>query len=391
MTFNQKKHIPVPLGRRLQRLRYTIIPLASFCACAVLAGWLWQRQGKLPNGVGEVEAVRFDVATGADGMLMPLPQGQWMLFDQVQANQVVARLDDRTVRAEMATLKAEMAQVRSDLAATVEQIEIDDSKREYEHRRESHRLAWQHEQHRLDVLDRRAAIETDRIEEMRLSGQLAYLEPLRTQDAVSMMEITELRLQHDEVCKRIEENERCLAEAKAQLEQAGKALQDYPPLRNTQSAELLEPLKAAMAVIECRMEELRVQIDGLEIRAPISGTICAIHGWPGQRLQAGDPIVTVAADHGRFIVSYVRQEQQVQPQVGMPVWVRVRGSGNRLVRSVVERVGPQVEPVPLHQQRDAKVQEWGQPVCIQPPANLELHPGQLIDVRFDTWHITNSG
>ena len=40
--------------------------------------------------------------------------------------------------------------------------------------------------------------ETDRIEEMRLNGQLAYLEPLRSQDAVSVMEITDLRLQRDE-------------------------------------------------------------------------------------------------------------------------------------------------------------------------------------------------
>ncbi len=391
MRSNRERTIPIPLSRRLQRLRYTLLPVASFCTCIMLTGWLWQRQGQLPNGVGEVEAVRIDVASGADGTLTPLPRGQWTLFDRVEANDVLARLDDRTVRAEMATLKAELARVRGELTAAVEQIELDESERTHDHQRESRRLVWQHEQHRLDALDRRAAIETERIEEMRLSGQLAYLEPLRSQDAVSIMEITDLRFQRDEVRKRIEENERCLAEAKAQFQRSEATLRDYPHLRTAQTVRLLEPLAAETAVVESRMDELQVRIDGLEIRAPISGTICAIHGWPGQSLRAGDPVVTVAADQGRYIVSYVRQEQRLQPKVGMPVWLRVRGSGNRLVKSVVQRVGPQVETVPLHQQRDPRVQEWGQPVCIQPPENLELRPGQLIDIRFDIWHISNSG
>lgn len=391
MTFSQERNIRVPVTRRLQRLRYTILPMASFCTCVLLTAWLWQRQGQMPNGIGEVEAVRIDVATGADGTLTPLPRGQWTLFDRVEANEVLARLDDRAVRAEMTTLKAEMAHVRGELAAAVEQIELDESERQHDHQRELRRLVWQREQHRLDALDRRAAIETDRIEEMRLNGQLTYLEPLRSQDAVSVMEITDLRLQRDEVRKRIAENESCLAEAKVQLERSEATLKEYSQLRTAQTARLLEPLEAEIAVLECRLDELQLKIGGLEIRAPISGTICAIHGWPGQSLRAGDPVVTVAADQGRYIVSYVRQEQRLQPKVGTPVWVRVRGSGNGLVRSVVERVGPQVETVPLHQQRDPRVQEWGLPVCIELPKDLELRPGQLIDIRFDTWHISNSG
>ncbi|NLS94455.1 MAG: HlyD family efflux transporter periplasmic adaptor subunit [Planctomycetaceae bacterium] len=391
MTFNRERHIPIPLGRRLQRLRYSALPMASFVVCVFLAGWLWQRQGLLPNSVGEVEAVRIDVAAGADGIIVPLPRGQWTLFDRVEANDVLVRLDDRAVRAEVATLKAELIRLRGDLAAAAEQIELDEAQRQHDHRRESRRLIWQTEQQRLDVLDRRAAIEADRIEEIRLNEQLTLLEPLQSQEAVSNMEITDLRLQRDEVRKRIEENERGLTESQTQLDRSLASLQEYPQLRTAQAAKLLKPLEAAIAVGERQLDELQVQIDGLVIRAPISGTICEIHSWPGQSLRAGDPVVTLAADQGRYIVSYVRQEQRVRPTVGMAVWVRVHGAGGSLVRSVVERVGPQVELVPVHLQRDPKVEEWGQPVCIRPPANLELCPGQLIDIRFDLWHISNSG
>lgn len=391
MTSTRERHIPIPLSRRLQRLRYTLLPIASFCGCVFLTGLLWQRQGQLPNGVGEVEAVRVDVAAGADGILTTLPRGQWALFDRVEANELLAKLDDRPVRAEMATLEAELARLRSALDAAAEQIELDESDREHDHRREAQRMAWQKEQLRLDVLDRRAALETDRIDEMRLNAQLAYLEPLRSQDAVSIMEITELRMQRDEVHKRIEENEHCLAEAQSQLERNTTASETYSPMRTARTATLLEPLRAELSVGERRMDELQVRIDGLEIRAPISGTVCAIHCWPGQTLRAGDPVITMAAEHGRYIVSYVRQEQRVSPEVGMPVWIRVHGNGNRMVRTVVERVGPQVEPVPPHQQRDPKVLEWGQPICIQSPEGVELRPGELVDLRFDVWHRTNSG
>ena len=391
MTPNREQRIAIPLCRRLQRLRYTLLPIACFGASVVLAGWLWQRQGQLPNGVGEVEVVRMDVATGTDGLLEPLPHGQWSLFDRVEANEVLARLDDRAVRLEMATLEADLVRLRSELTAAAEQIEVDESERTSDHERESRRLAWQIEEHRLDVLDRRAAIETDRIAEMRLNEQLAYLEPLQSQDAVSIMEVTDLKFQRDEVHRRIEENERCLVEAKNQLDRSLESCRKYPEQRSTHADRLLKPVEAAITVGERQMDELRQRIDGLEIRAPISGVICAVHSWPGQNLRAGDPVVTLAADQGRYIISYVRQEQRIRPEVGMPVWIRVRDKGNRLVRCTVERVGPQVEPVPEHQQRDPKVQEWGQPVCIEPPANAELRPGELVDVRFDVWYTPNSG
>lgn len=93
----------------------------------------------------------------------------------------------------------------------------------------------------------------------------------------------------------------------------------------------------------------------------------------------------------RIPIPLCRRLQRIRPEVGMPVWIRVRDKDNRLVRCTVERVGPQVEPAPAHQQRDPKVREWGQPICIQPPAHAEFRPGELVDVRFDVWYTPNSG
>jgi hypothetical protein len=112
--------------------------------------------------------------------------------------------------------------------------------------------------------------------------------------------------------------------------------------------------------------------------------ICAIHAWPHSAIRAGDPIVTLASDKGRYLVSYVRQEQHVEPKEDMAVDVRKRLAISPTVRTIVERVGPQVEPIPVHLCRDPKMPEWGRPVRITLPDGFPGRPGELFEVTFKT-------
>ena len=131
------------------------------------------------------------------------------------------------------------------------------------------------------------------------------------------------------------------------------------------------------------MRQVQLDVDGLEIRAPISGIISAIHSWPGQAVQRGEPVVTIAADHGRYVVGYVRQENNLTVRDEMAVQIRPRGDVNtKFVTTKVERVGPQFEPVPEHQLMDPTRAEWGLPIRIAIPAELDLHPGSLVDIRI---------
>jgi multidrug resistance efflux pump len=127
---------------------------------------------------------------------------------------------------------------------------------------------------------------------------------------------------------------------------------------------------------------LESAIDRLIVRAPIDGVICAILRRPGENIRAGDPIVTVANPRGQGIVSYLRQDQRLRPVAGMTAEVRVRLPAGRFVAARVERVGPQIEPVPLHLCRDPKTPEWGLPVFIGLPDGLPVRPGELLDVSF---------
>jgi multidrug resistance efflux pump len=374
--------IPTPLGQRFRRFRLTVVPVVSFGACLLATAWLWQRHTQQPHGVGEVEAVRLDLAAGVDGRLVSLSRPHWTLFDQVAVGDVIARLDDRPVLAEVSAVRAELERLRKEIEAAAEQYALEQTEREHDHRREAYRLAWQIQRHRIDVLDRRALVETDRVELLRLEERVAALERAVPRGVIPELELVEQRLRRDRIRERMSRNRDAVAEAEDQRKDAVERFQEYPGMRTADMEKLLGPFEAALGVQEALLEGLSVQIDGLRIRAPISGTLVAIYAWPGQNVRLGDPVVTLAADHGRYIVSYVRQDQRLRPNAGTPVQVRPRLAGARTVSAVVERIGPQVELIPPHQRRDPAILEWGLPVRIALPEDLAVKPGELVDVRF---------
>ena len=120
--------------------------------------------------------------------------------------------------------------------------------------------------------------------------------------------------------------------------------------------------------------------------------ICTIHRWPQSAIKAGEPILTVGSDERRYIVSYVRQEQHVDPKVGMEVEVRKRAAISPTKHTVVEQVGPQIELIPVHLCRDPKYPEWGVPVRITLPKDKDFagRPGELFEVTFKTRSKDNS-
>lgn len=376
------RRIPIPWSLRWQRFCERGLPLVAFCACIAGTAWLWQRQGAAPATMGEVEAVRVDIMGSAVGQLVPLPTRQLTLFDKVRANEVIARFDDRLVLAQLETARRELDHLRLEVDGTAEQLILDETERTHNHAREAARLAWTLQDRQLDVLDRITAIETDRVEERRLTIRLERLEPLLKDGTISFLDINDTRYELRLVTQRIAKNERGLEQAREQVRLAQERIAAQPSLLEPRYERLLGPLKAEIAVQEGLIAELQVQLEDLDIRAPFSGVIAAIYAWPGQIVQPGNPIVTLAADQGRYVVAYIRDNERFRPQVGMRIDLRTRHEQPRIYVTHVEQVGPQMELLPLHQSRDPRMMEWGLPVRIAMPATASLRPGELVDIRF---------
>ena len=381
---NRKKIIPTPWYLKWRRFRYNVLPVVFFCASMGLAVWLWQGVAAQPNAIGVVEAVRVDVPVGADGLLQVTPGSSWALFDHVDSGQLLARLDDRALKASLGTLRLEFEQLKTEIDAADLTTQIEQADRVRDHEQEAIRLTWQIERSRLDMLDRKVIVETEQLELDRLNAELEFLSRAGALVNLSELDLDSRRRIRDEAAQRLEVNRAALAESEEHWTTATKALADYPPLGLEDIERLLSPLRASLAAGESRIREVEFQIESLDVRAPISGTICSINCWPGQHVQAADPIVTIAADEGRYIVSYIRQEQMLQPKPGMTVALRKRQTGAMSIETVVGSVGPQIEPVPIRHLRDPNTPEWGQPMWIAPPTGLALRPGELVDVTFSS-------
>lgn len=376
--------IPIPLRQRWQRFRYQLLPMVIFSVGIVVTCWLWQRQGRQPNAIGAVEAVRVEAACSRDGVVVPLGRPHWSLFESVRAGELIARLDDRPVRAQLRTLQAQLLRIRAEVPAAESQLVLEDAERLSDHRRESARLAWRVEQLRLNVLDRRTAIQVDRVELKRRQIRINALEPLVPQNAVPRLEFLEEQLLHARLSEQIKENLIAISEAKLEEQQNALRLEAFPKPIQAELQRLLAPLRADISVQEAKIDEVRLQVDSLDILAPISGTVTIVHAWPGQAVTAGDPIVTIASEHGRYIVSYIRQSQRIEQRVNTPVLLRLRGSRESSTTSLIDLLGPQFEPIPPHLLRDPSVSEWGRPVRIRIPSQLaHCPPGSLVDITFD--------
>lgn len=118
-----------------------------------------------------------------------------------------------------------------------------------------------------------------------------------------------------------------------------------------------------------------------DVVAPIAGQITAIHHHLGEAINTGQTLCTIAGGQGHFITSYIRIEDRAQPVAGMPVSIQTRTEPYRNYRAVVQRVGPQYQPIP-HAQLRRRDEEWGLPVIIALPTNAQLRPGELVYVGW---------
>jgi multidrug resistance efflux pump len=212
-----------------------------------------------------------------------------------------------------------------------------------------------------------------------LSGkQIRPLDRVAEGDVVAVMDAGPIQSRRKAT---VAELDRLRAELKAASGAAGGA-----------NATTNESLQAIIASKEQDLADLDVRLEGLQLRAPISGTVTQVHLHPGQAVQPGATIMEISSDTGAAVMAYLRAEQQqLQPAKGMPVEVRLNRRPVQIFRGQVETVGGQVESVPSRQLRDPRVPEWGLPVRVSVPPGIDLKPGEVVTLDFKPAVSANHG
>ena len=376
--------IPISWHQRWRRIRYNALPLVSFLATLVAIAVLWKGQTGIGTAVGEVVGTRMDLASKVGGQLVELPYRRLELFAPVATGDVVARLDDQDLLAQLDVLKEELAHLETELAKIPEEARVADADRSVRQFAEARQLAEQIDSLSLKLLALRTKRQIDLVLVAELKDIYDLNKDLRKQEIITQQALLQAESNYEVAKKRIEETAQAMLDVKKLLSKANKRMDSQPAAAVTEVAKLLGPARSAIAVQEKRIHELEVRREALEIRSPIDGTIAAILKRPGQTVLPNEPILTVVSAEGQYVISYIRQGRGPAPLADMAVDLRTRSTPRELFHARVETVGPQVESVPPHQQRDPRISEWGLPVRIELPAKAfgKVRPGELLDVRL---------
>ena len=108
----------------------------------------------------------------------------------------------------------------------------------------------------------------------------------------------------------------------------------------------------------------------------------------GENVRNGEPILALSAAKPDHIVGYLRQPFMVEPEVGMPVEVRVRYTKPALHFAQILQIGSQSEPITssLGIPRPGALRDVGLAIKVSVPNDLRVRPGELVDLIFRPQH-----
>jgi hypothetical protein len=135
---------------------------------------------------------------------------------------------------------------------------------------------------------------------------------------------------------------------------------------------------------EKMIEDAQLQLEPLTLVAPQAGMVHFVYRQPGETVVAGESLFSISPPRSERIVGYLRQPYTVDLQIGAKVEVVTRERPRRRFELEVAQVGARVEVItntlaimPMNTLWDA-----GLPFVIPLPDDLNLRPGEIVDVRF---------
>ncbi|AFH94291.1 HlyD family secretion protein [Providencia stuartii] len=118
--------------------------------------------------------------------------------------------------------------------------------------------------------------------------------------------------------------------AKAQLEEA----------KNGDRIELRQKYEAALNEAEQKLAELQVQLDDLQVKAPVDGEIGPIPAEVGEIFNAGSPLLTMVRIPQSYFIYNLREDILVDVKKGDRVQLDVSALGDKKIEAEVRYIAP---------------------------------------------------
>lgn len=435
--------IPVPLAQRLRFLMSQHLQGWIFAATAVSVVYLWFAQTPRVVLTGQVEVLRIEVPAIRDGILT-LSETPVSRLDRVEKGvTAIAQFDVTETLLEMQTLSVEREQLVAQLESErqrVSQQKLQWSRDSQQSERQLEQQSIDRVRARLSGRQRVDQLTSDLsqlnqqrrtlgIKRQETDSSLASLEiqlQALTEQRSRVQRLVELRMKPSSQLAGIDEqlllhhaslsNSRNISQSlsnemsqvDAQLDrlqlqlrdaqssfdsidrQLGNAASQTPaislinptaPVPFDLDPEIaIAPFAQAIAVHDAKIKVLANRIANSEMKAPASGSISEVHARPGTFVQTGDPIATIASDQRRWVIAYMDRLNQITISDQTRVQIKVVGRKPIAADSSIEELGDHFEIVPPQLRRRAETVQWGVPVKVRLPAEMDVVPGQMVQL-----------
>lgn len=352
-----------PPPRSAWAARRRVLLMVGLLLVLILAGlaiWrLFLASPALPPGVipvsGRIEGDDSAVAAKVSGRIREITVREG---DRLDANQVIATLDDQQIRARERQAEAAVRQAEARERLSRRQIAVlNEQLRQSELGVEQSRLDAEG---RVNEAEGRLAAAEAQLAQAEASyaqakwDREAYTR-LSQSGAVSEQEIKRAQSTEESQAAVVAATRRQVEAARGALTTARANLTN-PAIRSSQVAavqgQILQAeadIAAAQADAErarAQLAEARANRDDLQIIAPFAGTVATRTAEPGEVVMAGTPIITLLNLGEVYLRAFVPEGQIGRVRVGQPARVYLDSSPTTPIEAFVSRVDPEASFTP---------------------------------------------
>lgn len=369
-----------PRLRWIRETRREQLPVLVWLVAASLSAYLLASRVRSHEFVGLAQALQYEVSASIDGTVDAIPV---KLFDAVAVGDVVARLDDRLVEAQLRTATAEASRISAELGAERSRLTAGAGPLAEGYSSDLRRFKIDEEQFALETLSLRVAVESDEVEVERLKVEAARAQALFESGVLGEADRDAAQLAHRRVVVQLARNRDLLERMEGQEQAARHRREDFERSHPSPAgvSPVLQPLVEAVKVQSARLEELRVQMRSLTLRSPIAGEVSQVLCRPGQSVTPGEAVVLISEKIPTEILAYLPEAAAGRVREKTQVLIARRSDPSRQAESYVTRVGATIQATPSQLWRDPQRPEYGLPVSIAVTSALSLTPGEVVFVR----------
>lgn len=349
-----KQPIPVPPAQRWREFRIQLLPFFVFLIVTIIVVLLWKNIVVPVNFVGEVATIQYQVSTPQDGLLVDLKVEPFSFVrkgDEIGTVQVI-ETTNLTAQINAAVSTLELERLRTGINVNRSILEIT-----------SLNIAKQQAVKALELA--KADLSTASSEYER--SKKMFADKLITQQFYDIA-----TSQYEKAKTSVDEWTTLLA---AYSKQA-KVFED-----GNYNVTMYQQNNTIDLAIKAKTNEVLTLNRPQVLIAPADGIVTTVARRTGERVRAGDSLVTITSTNANYIIGYVRQPLNLVPSVNDDVQVRSRTAKRPSAPAKVVQVGAELEfmnPSIITPENTRK--EKALMVKISVPAELNLRPGEFVDL-----------